>query len=888
MMIEDQSPFPGLTSTDAKEREAALRELELASPEIQVAELVSSLDSLLNEPDAGCQKLILGLLEDLVGRGALSSEPLSKKQFWYNWLDKFWPGPHATAVRILTPQLLAVAEPGRVLDNLVDFFKKTNVKFVKAVAEVLTENLDSFTQIFETRKTRLLELLDKQLPNLQLKAPLIGLLAKLTLVVPLPQLKAALKNLKKQLLEELEGNAEVASAINTSTPVAEEPESPADTLRKEELAYQSAKPQNLGGKFNDHWADQVLAMKKWVEKKEAVEGFLAEAEGKRLVPDGLQELPQLAKQLLQEANLQVQLSGLKILSALARGLRTAFHHSARSALGSLLRKLNSKQTPLVEGVLSTLSAFFHCCSLEEIAREVEEVNAQRNKDIRLQTIELLQRLFVFISTLRPAQVPIFFKLFSKMVGRFLEDQDIEVRRRASELVQFFRASGDAGSLAESHFDLSKLQAPRPASLPKNATSIASLTSLQVLPPTKTQVQPKAPVSTPAPVPQCRVKLVESHASKEDVSGDPEEYFPRIEELFGSEFVAQIKSNARDKAAAISDIVHKLAGLGISESLAVLSMIKGETRDFKEQNPIVLKPIFEALRELVTGPASECAFGQAAKLLLAKAGDKKFGAEAETLVAAAAGRLAFDKLFGRLADLCVSPRHLEAFALFLVPHVKPGITLSLSALMATAKIALNSPAQATRAAFLELLKALAPLLGHRLAEITQTIENKSLRASTQTLLDSLAPPTPVTPTPAPAPTPASPSPGRRVSEVEATSLLTRPEWRQRQRGVEMLGDLLCEESRAVSVDALNQLLARCKDAQRPVASAAQDALLRVVAAKHRKLGSALRAPLSAIVEWLADKPVRLPATSSSSILSSKTYRRRISKSSFGKTCSKTFR
>lgn len=183
----------------------------------------------------------------------------------------------------------------------------------------------------------------------------------------------------------------------------------------------------------DEFADQVMALTKWKERKDKIDELTK-------VLEKLPKLSQktnafiymnLAKRIFMESNIAVQVSIIRVLGFLAAGMRKGFLVVGKTMFPVLLGKLKEKNRQLSEEILSTLEKFFFVLTFEETADEIEEALKDKNPEKKLNTLQLL---FVLNDKLDKIKTQANSIRVVKILLRLLDENDSTLREKASELI----------------------------------------------------------------------------------------------------------------------------------------------------------------------------------------------------------------------------------------------------------------------------------------------------------------------------------------------------------------------------------------------------------------------------------------------------------------------
>ena len=74
----------------------------------------------------------------------------------------------------------------------------------------------------------------------------------------------------------------------------------------------------------------------------------------------------MIKRLIKDSNFNVVLWNLKLVGALAKGLRKPFAPFVKSVFYDIVIKFKDKKTQMIEETFNTLNSFSYCISLEDV------------------------------------------------------------------------------------------------------------------------------------------------------------------------------------------------------------------------------------------------------------------------------------------------------------------------------------------------------------------------------------------------------------------------------------------------------------------------------------------------------------------------------------------
>ena len=81
---------------------------------------------------------------------------------------------------------------------------------------------------------------------------------------------------------------------------------------------------------------------------------------------------EMIKRLINHSNFNVVLWDLKILAALAKGIRRPFAPVIRSIFSNVIGKFREKKTQMVDETFRTLNDFSFCISIEDVFDDIKE------------------------------------------------------------------------------------------------------------------------------------------------------------------------------------------------------------------------------------------------------------------------------------------------------------------------------------------------------------------------------------------------------------------------------------------------------------------------------------------------------------------------------------
>lgn len=113
-------------------------------------------------------------------------------------------------------------------------------------------------------------------------------------------------------------------------------------------AYSMADPVDVLARYDDSWVDKTLDIVKWSDKKEVLDVAIAEMTTPKIVPRDHYHLVGMMKKLLADSNIMIQICGMKMVKALASGLRRGFNQGGKVLSPLLISKLRDKKNQITD------------------------------------------------------------------------------------------------------------------------------------------------------------------------------------------------------------------------------------------------------------------------------------------------------------------------------------------------------------------------------------------------------------------------------------------------------------------------------------------------------------------------------------------------------------
>lgn len=198
--------------------------------------------------------------------------------------------------------------------------------------------------------------------------------------------------------------------------------------------YETITEAELPKQYNeDEFADSVMALTKWKERKEKLDELtkVLEKTPKLSQKTNAFIYMNLAKRIFMESNIAVQVSIIRVLGFLAAGMRKGFLVVGKTMFPVLVGKLKEKNRQLSEEILSTLEKFYLALTFEETADEIEEALKDKNPEKKINVLNLL---FILNDKADKIKTQANSVRVVKIVSKLLDENDSGIREKASELV----------------------------------------------------------------------------------------------------------------------------------------------------------------------------------------------------------------------------------------------------------------------------------------------------------------------------------------------------------------------------------------------------------------------------------------------------------------------
>ncbi|KAF9908102.1 Microtubule-associated protein, microtubule dynamics during spindle orientation [Linnemannia zychae] len=174
---------------------------------------------------------------------------------------------------------------------------------------------------------------------------------------------------------------------------------------------------------------ELLASKKWQERKEALDGLLVLCNSPKIIDSQYSELVGALGKRMADTNINIVIIAANCLEGLARGLRDSFNKYKPSVAGLVMDRLKERKVTVVEALSGALNAMYSTISYAELLEDTAANVAHKNPQIRAEVIKLQVHRLKEIK-IAPSKVEI--KNACEMLIKAFDDGDAAVREATAE------------------------------------------------------------------------------------------------------------------------------------------------------------------------------------------------------------------------------------------------------------------------------------------------------------------------------------------------------------------------------------------------------------------------------------------------------------------------
>lgn len=862
-------------------------------------------DILFSENSPESQKLVMNLYSMAFFEKKWKNEicEFNKKSFWYNFIDKFFCSSKTNikelAVKFFT-ELSKIIDFDKFGDICIEFLGKSNVKLNCAILGILVSEFERFGN-WSSKLAVLAPVIDKLVlnPHTDIKSNLKIFMKKI-LAAGYGELISLLKNVKPQYIDEV--MPAIQQKIQSSQTNLEDTNNIfsgkiAKLMRNNSQQidlYKNAEPVSIMSKFTEVWIENVKSIKKWNEKQEAIEAFLKAANVAKLnSAENYNSILLLAKILLDNSNIHIQICGMKIFGALAKGLRLNARQYVKSNFNLLVAKLKDRKAIILEALHAAIKNIFFCLTVEEIYEEVKIFNIERNRDIRLNILVLAKNLFCFLIETKDMSknIPIFIRMFKEMLNAYYDDPDIEVRKLNNELVLFIQEllEDDEPNLnlfneqidqkrvkpRSNPADSKLIQLKQSISFQEKSSKMEieeKVTQNKETSSKKTTVDKKKPVN----LENRNTKELKTYVYKICDLSDTD-IVNNLREIFTDEIISLLsnaawkaKSEGLKKLKEYMEVMSPLQ-IDIRFTKSVFGFLKKEFKGYKESNVICIKQIFDCFATAVgrIDFLDDLCY-EFCCLLIRKVAEPKFQTQINEIMSLFLKKMTLFKILHIIVlyqDMFTNPKTLSDIFVLISGFTDKNTVFFPQDLKTFLLLGLNNSNQSTRKSAIDFfVKAGPSLTDEAVLSILSEVENSNLSKSLETMIipltskiDKKGEPNEKDKTKTDGPIPAAGE--NRQSTVTIGDMLTgltKQDWKVRKEAIENYLGYLEHNPHHFSVlnvhETFQNINLRLHDSQRLIALVTLTKFKAIVQIYFNQLKPYHKLIVENMLEFLIDKNV----------------------------------
>jgi len=217
--------------------------------------------------------------------------------------------------------------------------------------------------------------------------------------------------------------------------------------------YDIMDPVDIFKRFNEAWCDKVLEQPKWSDKKALLEDLLKEASTTvKIANTPHQHMAAMGKRILNDSNITVMVTGIKVYAALAKGLRRNFSMTCKITVPVLLSKLKDKRAQTIEETCKALDNFLYCITLDEITEDLKDALNDKAPEIKIHTVAWIDR-FCEKNRSTPEKITNLYKNLLPTAKKLVNDSSGDVRESVMKLLAKWKVFLGDNVIKESYNDI---------------------------------------------------------------------------------------------------------------------------------------------------------------------------------------------------------------------------------------------------------------------------------------------------------------------------------------------------------------------------------------------------------------------------------------------------
>lgn len=217
-------------------------------------------------------------------------------------------------------------------------------------------------------------------------------------------------------------------------------------------AYEMVDPVDIFKKFNENWSMKVLETAKWSDRKAMLEELLREAtDAVKISNMPYQHIAEMQKRLMNDNNILVMITALKVYGVLAKGLRNNFYHIAKASTTTLLGKLKDKRGQIIDEAGKALDSYLYVIGFEDVVDNIKDALNDKTAEVKVHTMQWIERNFEKEKGKKGLNTT--FKYISPVVTKLLNDGNGDVREVALKLLARFKAVLGENTVKKGYSDI---------------------------------------------------------------------------------------------------------------------------------------------------------------------------------------------------------------------------------------------------------------------------------------------------------------------------------------------------------------------------------------------------------------------------------------------------
>ncbi|KAG0267963.1 Microtubule-associated protein, microtubule dynamics during spindle orientation [Actinomortierella ambigua] len=146
-------------------------------------------------------------------------------------------------------------------------------------------------------------------------------------------------------------------------------------------------PVDVNAKMEGNFYD-MLASKKWQERKEALDNLLPICKSIKIADSGYSQLVEALGKRMADTNINIVIVAANCLEGLALGMREDFNRYKSSVVGLIMDRLKERKVNVIEALSGALNALYSTIPFSELLEDTTANLAHKNPQIRAEVVKL--------------------------------------------------------------------------------------------------------------------------------------------------------------------------------------------------------------------------------------------------------------------------------------------------------------------------------------------------------------------------------------------------------------------------------------------------------------------------------------------------------------------